>query len=59
MLQFKPENIFVYEEYSKAQIKQVFDKLNEDAKAFEDDKVKGPRDVNAVYITWVGFCLNP
>ena len=59
VLQFKPENIFVYEDYSKAQIKQVFDKLMEEAKSFEDDQTNGPRDVNAIYITWVGFCLNP
>ena len=59
VLQFQPENILVYEDYSKAEIKQVFDELIKEAKAFEDDKMRGPRDVNAVYITWVGFCLNP
>ena len=59
VLQFKPENIFVHEDYSKAEVKQAFAKLTEEAKSFEDGKMKGPRDVNAVYISWVGFCLNP
>lgn len=59
VLKFKPENIFVCEDYTKAQVLEVFKQILEEAKAFNIDEKWGYRDVNAIYINWIGFCLNP
>ena len=57
VLEFKPENVKVCRDYSKAQVIELLDKLHEEAKAFEMDSKNGPRDVNAIYINWVGFSI--
>ena len=59
VLEFKPENVKVCRNYSKSQVIELLDKLHEEAKAFEMDSKNGPRDVNAIYINWVGFCIHP
>ena len=50
VLEFKPENVKVYRDFSKAQVIELLDKLHEEAKAFEIDSKNGPRDVKAIYI---------
>ena len=59
VLEFKPENVKVCRNYSKSQVIELLDKLHQEAKAFEKDSKNGSRDVNAIYINWVGFRINP
>ena len=58
-MKFKPENIKVYEDKTKAEVMEIFAKILEDARKFDSDEKWGPRDTNAIYINWIGFCLNP
>ena len=59
VLEFKPENVKVCRDYSKAQVIELLDKLHEEAKVFETDSKNGPRDFNAIFINWVGFNIDP
>jgi hypothetical protein len=38
---------------------EIFEQIFEEAKTFDNDNKWGERDVNAIYINWIGFCLNP
>ena len=59
ILKFKPENVIVCRDFTKAQVIELLEKLQKEAEIFEKDKKNGPRDVNAIYINWIGFRLNP
>jgi hypothetical protein len=49
----------VCRDYTKAQIIELLNKLEVEAKAFEKDTKNRAGDVNAVYINWIGFKLDP
>ena len=59
MLEFKPWNVIVCRDYTKAQILELLDKLHSEAEAFEKDAKNGSKDVNAIYINWIGFSIDP
>ena len=59
ILKFKPENVIVCRDFTKAQVIELLERLRNEAEQFEYDKKNGPRDVNAIYINWIGFRLNP
>ena len=59
VLGFKPENVVVCRDYTKAQIIELLNKLEAEAKAFEKDTKNRAGDVNAIYINWIGFQLDP
>ena len=58
MLEFKPENVIVCRDYTKAQVLELLNKVQSEAEAFEKDTKNGSKDVNAIYINYIGFCLD-
>ena len=59
VLEFKQENVVVCRDYTKAQILELLNKLHSEAEAFEKDSKNGAKDVNAIYINWIGFSITP
>ena len=59
VLEFKPENVVVCRDYTKAQILELLEKLHSEAELFEKDTKNGSKDVNTIYINWIGFCITP
>ena len=58
VLEFKPENVVICRDYNKAQIIELLNKLQAESEAFENDSKNGKRDVNAIYISWIGFGID-
>ena len=58
VLQFKPENVVMCRDYTKAQVIELFEKLHSEAELFENDIKNGSRNVNAIYVNWIGFTLH-
>jgi hypothetical protein len=59
VLEFKQENVVVCRDYTKAQILELLEKLRSDAELFEKDAKNGSKDVNTIYINWIGFMISP
>ena len=59
VLEFKPENVVVCRDYTKAQIIELLDQLYSEAEAFENNSNNSSRDANAIFINWIGFMLDP
>lgn len=58
VLKFDKEDVHLCRDFSKAQILNLLSQQQKDAEAFEKDEKHGPNDVNLIYFSWVGFCLN-
>ena len=51
--------MIVCREFTRAQINELFDNLIKEAEHFYEENKINPRDVNVIYINWIGFCLRP
>ena len=58
VLKFKPENVIVCRDYTKAQIIELFDQLYQKAEAYEKDSKNASKDNNAIFFNWIGFTLD-
>ena len=57
-LKIDPEKIKVCKNYSKQQILQLFDQMQDQSDSFEIDHETDKHVVNAVIVLWIGFCLS-
>ena len=59
MLLFKPENVVVCRDFSKAQVIELLNCVYLEAEVFEKDTKNRSQDVNTIYINWIGFRIKP